>query len=73
MPNVGKCPKCKKTVSNVTIEDIKMYVGREARWRGISYLCQSCKTVLGVQMDPIALKADIVAELVRALRKLGQS
>ena len=69
MRNTGKCPKCKKTIAKVSIEDVVIYVGTQARWRGLNYLCQDCKAVLSVGIDPIALKADIVAELLAKLQK----
>ena len=38
-------------------------------WRCVSYCCPYCNTVLGVQIDPVALKADTINELVAALRR----
>jgi len=71
MRNTGKCPKCKKTLTKTSIEDVVIYVRTQARWRGLSYLCQNCKAVLSVGIDPIALKNDIVAELLAKLQKQG--
>lgn len=68
MINSGKCPKCEKTVSSVTIEDIDVRAGFQSRWRGISYCCPSCHTVLGVQIDPVALKTDIIDGIAGILR-----
>jgi hypothetical protein len=34
---------------------------------GISYLCPMCFELLGVAIDPIALKAEIVAEVLDGL------
>jgi hypothetical protein len=68
MINTGKCPKCDKTVSSVTIEDIDVKVNLTSKWRGISYLCGSCKTVLGVGIDPVALKSDTIKGVVLALK-----
>ena len=65
----GKCPKCEKVVSHVSIEDMPIYLGFQEKWKGVSYLCQHCKTILGVGIDPIALKTDIVQELRKALGK----
>lgn len=63
---LGKCPKCEKTVSRATIGEIEASVGiGHRRWRAVSFNCPSCSTVLGVQIDPIAIKADIIAELKR--------
>ncbi|NJO34446.1 MAG: hypothetical protein HC869_16285 [Rhodospirillales bacterium] len=70
MVNVGKCPKCEKVVRTVNVEriDISAGIGR-ATWVGVSYVCPTaaCRTVLGVEIDPIALKADIVKEVRKAI------
>ena len=59
----GKCPKCGKTVNRVLIDEVKGYIGIKAAWICNSYLCPSCKTVLSVQIDPIAIKTDTVKEI----------
>jgi phage FluMu protein Com len=65
----GKCPKCDKLVMNVYIADVTAQVPFNGKsWNAISYNCPHCQTVLGVQIDPIAIKADIVDELFRKLR-----
>lgn len=38
-------------------------------YRGVAYLCSSCRAVLSVAIDPVALKADTVREVLAALRK----
>jgi len=68
MINTGTCPKCDKVVTSVSIEDVDVRVGFETRWRGISYVCPSCKAVLGVAIDPVALKTDIISGVVKELR-----
>lgn len=71
MINNGKCPQCKNTVTSVKIESIiastALIGGRD--FNAVSYSCKSCGTILSVQMDPIALKSDTVAEIIDALRK----
>ena len=71
MIKLGKCPKCEQHISSVKIEhvDVKEGIIGPASWHGVSYLCPSCNSVLSVQIDPIALKADIVSELFERLRK----
>jgi len=68
--NVGKCPKCETVISRVNFENIDVSGGIGGpTWRGISYKCPSCKTVLGVQIDPIALNSDLIDDLFTRLRK----
>lgn len=61
----GKCPKCENTIANVYIQpvDAKVPFSTEG-FKAVSYQCPSCRTILSVQMDPVALKistADLVA------------
>lgn len=63
MINVGKCPKCERTITTVAVEDVSLNVGFQPKWKGFSYSCPSCHTVLGVQMNPLTLNSDLVSEL----------
>jgi phage FluMu protein Com len=66
----GKCPKCEKIIVKVALQAVTigpMFGGPE--WLGVSYQCPSCQTVLSVGIDPVALKNDLVKELLIALRK----
>lgn len=67
MINSGKCPKCDKVVSSVTIEDIDVKVRFQSAWHGISYCCPYCKAILGVGIDPVALKTDTVNAVLQGL------
>jgi TPP-dependent indolepyruvate ferredoxin oxidoreductase alpha subunit len=60
--NSGKCPKCGTTVSKVGCEAIVIEGGTKPR-RGVSYYCLSCHAVLSVEIDPYALKTELVDEL----------
>jgi hypothetical protein len=65
----GKCPSCGKSVTAATIHGIDVGAPFGTTWKGITYNCNSCNAVLGVQIDPIAIKTDIVKDLLAALRK----
>jgi hypothetical protein len=65
---MGTCPKCEATVTTVQIGDVSVRAGPKS-WRGIKYYCPSCGCVLSVAIDPIAIKADIVEEILAALGK----
>ena len=62
MISFGKCPKCEKPVSSVKAEAISAVVGLE-NWKAVSYCCPWCDTVLSVQIDPVAIKTDILKAL----------
>ncbi len=68
MLNVGKCPKCEKLVSNVKIEELRVDVGYLPAWKGVSYVCPWCNAIMSIQIDPVALKTDIVNEVVRRMK-----
>jgi len=70
MINSGICPKCGKIISAVKIEDVDVRVGFQSKWRGISYCCLHCNTVLNVEIDPIAIKTDIVNEITKSKKTL---
>lgn len=59
----GKCPYCEKPLSTVAATGVDVVVGLEHRWKGVTYACPYCQKILGVEIDPIALKADIVAQI----------
>ena len=65
--NTGKCPKCDKLLTSVKIEDMKLTVNLTPAWNGVSYICPMCRAILGVSIDPIALKADIVKDVLKGL------
>ena len=65
----GKCPSCEKPVSHVKVETIQIAPGPYESYAGVSYLCPDCRAVLGVGIDPLALNADVVSQLLTAFRK----
>lgn len=58
----GKCPKCA-----VDCEYVEIRVKLQAKWKGVQYLCPSCKPILSVQIDSVALMTDTVKQVVDAL------
>ena len=72
----GNCPYCTKSIMGVRIHAVDAtstgYSLGEG-WKAVTYACQSCSKVLGVQIDPIAVKADIVREVTEELFKLSKS
>lgn len=78
MINVGKCPGCGNVLRNLHHEeaDSKESLGATRVLRAITFSCPSCKTVVGAQVDPIAVKADgrqetvgQVAEMIGGLER----
>jgi hypothetical protein len=63
----GKCPHCETTISYAKGEPIDIKVGKSEAYKGVSYLCPSCRSVLSVSMDPLALNQNLVNRLMKAL------
>ena len=69
----GKCPSCEKLVTQALFESINVTSGifETDGWKGVSFLCPYCHTVLGVGIDPVALKTDTVSEISGLLGTMG--
>lgn len=64
----GKCPGCGQIVLRATLHGIDIDYPFGTTWKGVTYNCPSCSTVLSVAIDPIALKTDIINGVVKKLR-----
>lgn len=53
------CPHCGTKVLTFNIEKITGHAGTNT-WNCISYNCSHCHVSLSVQIDPVALKTEIV-------------
>lgn len=70
----GKCPTCKASVTRLEISGVVASAGvGKKSFNAITYNCPMCHSVLGCEIDPIALKTDTVAETAEAIaRRFGQ-
>ena len=64
---MSKCPKCEKLVSSVTLNDVTI-----GTWRGVSYSCPFCFSVLSIAIDPVALKSDTISGVSDELTAVHQ-
>lgn len=64
----GTCPGCGSIVPHADLERIAINDPPKT-WKGVSYLCPNCRTVLGIGIDPLALKEDTVRAVARQVRK----
>lgn len=62
----GRCPNCGVVVTGVSIKPVTGHV-EGSSWRVNTYSCESCGVVLGAELDPVALKTEILEELVKRL------
>jgi hypothetical protein len=65
---MGKCPYCKGAVTSVHIEEVEGTINLQPRWRCLTYSCSLCNTVIGVQIDPVALRTETVEGIVQRLQ-----
>lgn len=69
MIKTGKCPGCGKVPLSINIQGVDMHAPA-GTFNGVMYVCPTfqCGTILGVGIDPIALKADTINGVVKKLR-----
>lgn len=69
----GKCPHCKNPLSTIRLEKTEIVVspleGDGGPYHGVKYVCPQCGSILGVSIDPVALKNETASEVVKRLRK----
>jgi predicted RNA-binding Zn-ribbon protein involved in translation (DUF1610 family) len=69
----GKCPSCKNFVVFLYGSGTEVRFEGGDTFRAVTYNCPSCGTILGCQIDPIALRTDIVNLTTEAvLKALGK-
>ena len=66
---MGTCPKCGAIVGHVNLVEVTAGELFGNQWRAIKYCCPHCRVILSVQIDPVALKTDMIEGVVAALRK----
>lgn len=64
-----KCPHCEGAITSVSIKDLDGTVAGRTPWRCIGYTCPLCSKLISVQIDPVALKTDILRGVEALLQK----
>ena len=64
-----KCPKCEKAITYMVFSSVetKQQFKPGNAYHAVAHMCPLCLSVLSVEMDPIAVKADIVNALMKRL------
>jgi phage FluMu protein Com len=60
---MAKCPHCNELVLRVNLDKVESSALSGGSWNTILYSCPHCQKVLNVQIDPVALKTDIITAL----------
>jgi predicted RNA-binding Zn-ribbon protein involved in translation (DUF1610 family) len=63
----SKCPKCGKTVAKLHLESVPAGMEKKT-FPAVVFSCPACRTVLGVQIDPVTVSASTVKRLATALK-----
>ncbi len=72
MAGEGKCPKCGKNVTKLKISSTTSSIDGQSRaFPTVMFCCPSCSSVLGVQIDPVAVMSGTVKGITRALKGGG--
>jgi len=70
----GKCPNCQKIPMTLNGAGLDATFFGGGSFKAVTYNCPYCQTILGVQIDPIALRTDIVNMTTTAVMKaLGRT
>lgn len=65
---MATCPKCDDPVTVLAVHPMTAQtVGTS--FKAVCYVCTSCDAVLGAGLDPMVLKAAVVAEVLNGLRE----
>ena len=68
----GKCPSCGDIVTMLKGSGIDVMFP-DKNWKAVTYNCPSCNSILGCQIDPIAIMTDTVRNTKEAvLEALGR-
>src|SRR5262249_46844114 len=63
-----KCPKCAKPITELKLDAMKASLEEQARqFPAVTFSCPSCRSVLGAQIDPVALMSGTVKGLANAM------
>ncbi len=74
MAGTGKCPKCAKTVAKLHLESVAASLEKQDKsFPTVVFSCPSCRTILGVQIDPVTVISGTVKRLTTVLRGGGKA
>jgi hypothetical protein len=65
------CPKCGSSIRQVELNQVEAKSEHGPSLRAITYSCPKCFHLLSVNIDPIAIKSDIVRAITEELKKSG--
>lgn len=68
--HAGKCPKCEKVMAHVAIQPVDLKIPfQTTTYRGMSYQCPNCRTVVGAGVDFLAEHNAIAEAVAKRLKR----
>lgn len=64
-----KCPHCEHRLNNIEFHPTTSVSSTGVELRTVCFACPSCEKLLGIQLDPIALRTETINGVVNALQK----
>lgn len=63
-----KCPHCEAVINRVILKEVDGSVPFTSNtWKCVAYGCPSCQKAISVQIDPVALRTEILAGVKKLL------
>jgi phage FluMu protein Com len=63
MAMTAKCPHCEKHLNSIRIDDITLNAFPGVDRKGVVYTCPMCFKVLSVEINPLAVRDEIVGQI----------
>lgn len=64
------CPKCEKPITSMTVKPMTATVLLGDSYKGVAYVCPHCAAAISFQIDPLAVRAEMVAGVKSAVTKI---
>ncbi len=66
----GTCPHCREKIVHIRVQDVDINSDAMQSMKGFSYQCPSCKSILGVQMNPDTLNEKLKEDILKELKEM---
>lgn len=64
-----KCPKCERSLSDLTIVPLKLKISSSQTYKGLAYTCPYCSSVVSSGPDFLAQADEIAARVIQTLKR----